>query len=166
VITLVLGGARSGKSVVAEELAASMDTRVTYVATVRVDGDDDLADRVALHRSRRPSSWTTLEDFDDLVNVLGTTEGTVLIDSLGPWLAMLPGMNADAEGLCAALQRRAGDTILVSDEVGMGVHPPTQLGREFRDALGALNQAVAQVADKVLFVVAGLVLPLGPGHQK
>jgi adenosyl cobinamide kinase/adenosyl cobinamide phosphate guanylyltransferase len=165
-IALVLGGARSGKSVIAEELAASTDAHVTYVATVRVDGDVDLANRIALHRSRRPSAWTTLEDYDDLVSVLDTTRGTVLIDSLGPWLAKLPGMNPDAEGLCAALQRRAGDTVVVTDEVGMGVHPTSQLGREFRDALGALNQAVAQVADKVLFVVAGLVLPLGPGLQR
>jgi adenosylcobinamide kinase/adenosylcobinamide-phosphate guanylyltransferase len=163
VIALVLGGARSGKSVIAEELAASTDAPITYVATVRVGGDVDLATRVALHRSRRSSAWTTIEDYDDLVTVLEATRGTVLIDSLGPWLATLPGLNPDAERLCAALQRRSGDTIVVSDEVGMGVHPPTQLGREFRDALGALNQAVAQVADEVLFVVAGLVLPLGRG---
>ena len=143
-IALVLGGARSGKSVIAEELATSTDAHVTYVATVRVDGDVDLANRIALHRSRRPSAWTTLEYYDDLVSVLDTTR-------------RFPS---------TALQRRAGDTVVVSDEVGMGVHPTSQLGREFRDALGALNQAVAQVADKVLFVVAGLVLPLGPGLQR
>lgn len=165
-ITLVLGGARSGKSEVAEGLAAATSAHVTYVATVRVDGDDDLADRVARHRSRRSSDWTTVEGDGDLVNLLDTTPGTVLIDSLGPWLATRPGMDPDAERLCAALQRRGGDTIIVSDEVGLGVHPATQLGREFRDALGTLNQAVARVADRVLFVVAGLVLPLGRGLEQ
>jgi adenosylcobinamide kinase/adenosylcobinamide-phosphate guanylyltransferase len=163
-ITLVLGGARSGKSAVAEGLAAA-DVDVTYVATVHVDGDVDLADRVARHRSRRPPHWTTIEGNDDLVSVLATARGTVLIDSLGPWLAASAGMNPDTERLCTALRQRDGDTIIVSDEVGMGVHPATQLGREFRDALGTLNQALAQVADKVLFVVAGLVLPLAPGSE-
>jgi adenosyl cobinamide kinase/adenosyl cobinamide phosphate guanylyltransferase len=159
-ITLVLGGARSGKSAIAEGLATAALAPVTYVATVSADGDADLAERIVHHRLRRPPDWTTIENDGDLVSVLGATTGTVLIDSLGPWLATVPAMNPDVERLCAALARRPGDTIIVSDEVGMSVHPSTPLGRDFRDALGLLNQAVASVADEVLFVVAGVALSL------
>ena len=86
----------------------------------------------------------------------------VLVDALGPWVAASPGMTVDAAALCAALTGRAADTVVVSEEVGLGVHPATEDGRRFRDALGTLNQAVATVADEVLFVVAGRILPLGP----
>lgn len=159
-ITLVLGGARSGKSAVAERLAARTRAAVTYVATIDVGQDAELAARVAAHQSRRPAHWVTVECGADLAHTLATLDGVVLIDSLGPWLAGAPAMAPDVEALCAALRARAGDTILVSEEVGLGVHPSSAAGREFRDALGALNQAVARVADDVLFVVAGRVLSL------
>ena len=84
----------------------------------------------------------------------------MLVDSLGPWLASLPEMRPDPDALTAALLARHGDTIIVSEEVGLGVHPETPLGREFRDALGTLNQAIARVSDHVLLVVAGRVLSL------
>lgn len=159
-ITLVLGGARSGKSLVAERLAAREGVKVTYVATVSVGEDVDLAERVAAHQRRRLAHWVTVECGDDLADVLERTLGTVLVDSLGPWLAALPAAGPDVEALCAVLVARADDTIIVSDEVGLGVHPSTALGREFRDALGELNQAIAAVAGEVLLVVAGRVLPL------
>ncbi len=161
-IVLVLGGARSGKSAYAERRAASLPEPVSYVATARVDGDADLAARVAEHRARRPASWTTIEAGTDLADVLGTTDGTVVLDALGPWVATAPDFAVDAAALCTALTGRAGDAIVVSEEVGLGVHPSTAAGQRFRDALGELNQAVATVADEVVLVVAGRALRLEP----
>jgi adenosylcobinamide kinase/adenosylcobinamide-phosphate guanylyltransferase len=161
VITLVLGGARSGKSGVAERLAARRGGPVTYLATAAADpGDDDLARRIAAHQARRPLSWTTHEVGADLPAVLRTTPGTVLVDALGTWVAAAPDLAVDGSGLCAALVERDGDAVVVSDEVGLGVHPATEVGRRFRDVLGELNQAVAAVADEVLLVVAGRALAL------
>jgi adenosylcobinamide kinase/adenosylcobinamide-phosphate guanylyltransferase len=162
VITFVLGGARSGKSLVAERLASRDRVDVTYVATVNVGDDVDLAERVAAHQSRRLAHWVTVECEGDLADVLRRTRGTMLVDSLGPWVASLTAFKVDVDALCAALVARVDDTIIVSDEVGMGVHPSSKLGREFRDALGELNQAIASIADDVLFVVAGRVLPMQP----
>jgi adenosyl cobinamide kinase/adenosyl cobinamide phosphate guanylyltransferase len=160
VIVLVLGGARSGKSRHAEHLAASLPEPVSYVATACADGDADLAARVAEHRARRPDSWTTIESGPDLARLLRATAGTVLLDALGPWLAAAPDLAVDAGALCDALTTRAGDTVVVSEEVGLGVHPSTGAGRRFRDALGELNQAVAAVADEVVLIVAGRALRL------
>ncbi len=162
-ITLVLGGTRSGKSAVAERLAARRGLPVTYLATAVADpGDADLASRIAAHRARRPPAWTTREAGTDLPAVLRDISGTVLVDALGTWVAASPDLAVDAGGLCAALVERAGDAVVVSDEVGLGVHPATEVGRRFRDVLGELNQAVAAVADEVLLVVAGRTLPLAP----
>jgi adenosyl cobinamide kinase/adenosyl cobinamide phosphate guanylyltransferase len=161
VITLVLGGARSGKSAHAERLAASLGTPVTYVATLTVGDDTDLASRVEAHRRRRPPAWATIEATLDLQEILQATPGTLVVDSLGPWVAAAPSMCVDEAQLCATLADRHGDTIVVSEEVGMGVHPATEEGRQFRDALGSLNQSVAVVADDVVLVVAGRVLNLG-----
>lgn len=159
-ISLVLGGTRSGKSVVAERLAAYRAGPVTYVATARAEGDADLSARIAAHQARRPRSWTTVEALDSLVEELAGLTGTVIVDSLGPWVAAWPSFGADVVGLCRALSERPGDTVVVSDEVGMGVHPSTEAGRRFRDALGEANQRVAEVADEVLLVIAGRILPL------
>jgi adenosylcobinamide kinase / adenosylcobinamide-phosphate guanylyltransferase len=159
VITLVLGGARSGKSEVAERLARRLAQPVTYVATA-VATDEDMASRIAAHRSRRPAEWATVEAGAALVEALEQVSGSVLVDSLGTWMAATPDFGAGAEDLCAALGRRDGDTVVVSEEVGLGVHPFTEEGRRFRDALGGLNQAVAALADKVILVVAGRQLPL------
>ena len=172
-ITLVLGGARSGKSAVAEELAARHGAPVTYVATMDPSGDPELEAKVAAHQERRDPSWMTVvvgQD-DDLAAVLGRLPGTVLVDSLGPWVAQGgdgPGVAGDQEGaaragaLCAALRARSGDTVLVSDEVGLAVHPSSAAGRAFRDALGALNHAVSAAADRAYLVVAGRPLELPP----
>jgi adenosyl cobinamide kinase/adenosyl cobinamide phosphate guanylyltransferase len=159
-VTLVLGGARSGKSALAERLAGT--GRVTYLATAVVDvADDDMATRVAAHRARRPAAWTTVEA-DDLVASVAATTGTVLVDSLTTWVARAPApaYTVDVGGLCRALAGHADDVVVVSDEVGMGVHPSSAAGRLFRDALGLVNQAVADVADEVLLVVAGRALHL------
>lgn len=158
-ITLVLGGTRSGKSVVAERLASALPQPVTYVATLQLGEDEELAERVATHRDRRPATWRTEEAGKDLPLLLRTLTGTVLLDSLGGWVAGLQG-DAEAENLCTSLTARTGDTVVVSEEVGMGVHAMTETGRHFSDALGSLNQAVAQVADECLLVVAGKALHL------
>ena len=162
-ITLVLGGARSGKSAVAERLATRSGAPVTYVATAYVGDDGDLAARVAAHQLRRPRTWTTIECGADLAGVLSDVSGTVLVDSIGTWLAALADTEPDVSRLCAAIEHRVSDVILVSDEVGLGVHPSSDVGRRFRDELGTLNQALARVADQVLLVVAGRVLPLTTG---
>ena len=161
-LTLVLGGARSGKSAVAERIAASFPAPVTYVATMCVGEDRDLAARVAAHQARRPVGWATVETGRDLAATLSRLPGTALVDSLGPWVAarLGDGADVDAETLCGILRARPGATVVVSEEVGSGVHPPSSAGREFRDELGRVNQAVAAVADEVLLVVAGRVLPL------
>ena len=163
-ITLVLGGARSGKSEVAERIATRLPAPVTYVATLVPGGDPDLAARIEAHRVRRPAGWHTVEAGAELPALLRSVPGPVLVDGLGPWVAASPGMAVDAGALCAALAGRDADTVVVSEEAGLGVHPATEEGRRFRDALGVLNQAVAAVADEVLFVVAGRILRLdSPG---
>jgi adenosyl cobinamide kinase/adenosyl cobinamide phosphate guanylyltransferase len=159
VITLVLGGTRSGKSEVAERIAAEAGEPVTFVATATVT-DPDMAARVEAHRARRPPSWDTVECGDELIDVMAHTEGTVLVDSLGPWVAQARDMSVDRAGLVTALTQRRAPTVIVSEEVGLSVHPSTEAGRRFADALGALNTAVASVADQVLLVVAGRALSL------
>ncbi|MEY2406985.1 MAG: adenosylcobinamide kinase / adenosylcobinamide-phosphate guanylyltransferase [Acidimicrobiaceae bacterium] len=166
-IVFVLGGARSGKSEVAERRATVLATEsgagsVTYVATAIDRGDTDLAARIAAHQSRRPSTWRTLEAGTDLVGALTEADpgAVVLVDSLGPWIGAQLEDRIDASALLATLRARVAPVVLVSDEVGLGVHPSTELGRRFRDALGELNRAIAEVADEVLLVVAGRVLPL------
>jgi adenosyl cobinamide kinase/adenosyl cobinamide phosphate guanylyltransferase len=162
-ITLVLGGTRSGKSAVAEDLAARHGPPVTYVATIITAGDADLESRVAAHRLRRDPAWETVDAGDDLAGLLVALQGTVLVDSLGPWVARAAGAGGGEGGgasLCDALRRRSGDTVVVSDEVGLSVHPSTEEGRRFQDALGAVNHAVSASADRVYLVVAGRALAL------
>jgi adenosylcobinamide kinase / adenosylcobinamide-phosphate guanylyltransferase len=159
VITLVLGGAGSGKSALAERLAGRSGVPVTYLAT-GVATDSDMADRIAAHRARRPASWRTVEAGAGLAQILAGVDGPALVDSLGTWVAGAPSFSVDAGGLCQVLKERDADTVLVSDEVGLGVHPWSEAGRHFRDALGLLNQAVGEIADIALLVVAGRAIRL------
>lgn len=160
VIVLVLGGTRSGKSEVAERIAAGLGGPVTFLATATVT-DPDMAARVEAHRARRPPTWHTVEcDHADLTDVMAEVDGTALVDSLGTWVAQAPGMRIDGERLVTALSERPDSTVVVSEEVGLSVHAPTEAGRRFTDELGALNTMVAGVADRVLLVVAGRPLPL------
>ena len=159
-IALVLGGARSGKSAYAERRAAP---RARVVRGHRLRRRRRRPRRTAEeHRARRPESWTTIEAGPDLPEVLRTTRATVVLDALGPWIATAPDFDIDGAELCDALAARDGDTIVVSEEVGLGVHPSTAAGQRFRDVLGELNQAVAAVADEVVLVVAGRALRLEP----
>jgi adenosylcobinamide kinase/adenosylcobinamide-phosphate guanylyltransferase len=159
VITLVLGGARSGKSAVAERLVGSPADAVTYLATA-VATDEDMAARIAAHRARRPATWRTVEAGGGLAECLVAVEGPALVESLGTWVAGAPDFWVDTEELCRTLRQRHGVTVIVSEEVGLGVHPASEAGRRFRDALGQVNQAVAEVADDVVLVVAGRALHL------
>jgi adenosyl cobinamide kinase/adenosyl cobinamide phosphate guanylyltransferase len=166
---LVLGGTRSGKSAFAELLASRHDAPVTYVATMVPAGDPDLEARVAAHRQRRDPAWETVDAGADLPRLLAARRGTVLVDSLGPWVAAAGagaggrgGGRGDEGELCTALLGRPGDTVVVSDEVGLSVHPSTEEGRRFQDALGSVNHAVSAVADRVYLVVAGRPLELPP----
>lgn len=159
-LTLVLGGARSGKSNHAERLAQidhETDLAVTYLATWVPDPDDQaMLARVAAHRVRRPDTWGCLEaSGDERVMVLQTLGHTVVLESLGKWLASYEDFVVDPTPLINSLRHRPGHSIVVSEEVGLGVHPSSAVGGQFRDALGSLNQQVAQVADRVLRVVAG-----------
>jgi adenosyl cobinamide kinase/adenosyl cobinamide phosphate guanylyltransferase len=163
VLILVLGGTRSGKSGVAESLAGRLPAPVTYVATMTPDPDDaDLMRRIDAHRTRRPASWTTVDATAGLPDQLTNCNGTVLVDSLGPWVALHEPDDAAIGRLRDALATRAGDTLVVSDEVGMSVHAPTAAGRTFQDAIGTVNQRLAEIADQTILVVAGRVLLTTP----
>jgi len=162
VIVLVLGGTRSGKSEVAERIAGDLSSTVVYVATANVADDGDFAARVARHQARRPDTWTTVET-DDLPATLGAISGVALVDSIGTWIAGAADLEADVNGLCRACLERDGDTVLVAEEVGLSIHAPTEVGRRFVDAIGECNRRVADVADRVLLVVAGRTLELEAG---
>lgn len=170
-ITLVLGGARSGKSRHAEQIIESalgnaLYDSAIYLATAEAL-DDEMAARVAEHRARRGPAWRTVEEPLDLVGALAANADTVrpiLVDCLTLWLnnIMMAGRDVDAEtqSLVAALQDHGGPVVLVSNEVGLGIVPDNALARDFRDRAGRLNRDVAAVADRVLFVAAGLPLVL------
>ncbi len=161
-ITLVLGGARSGKSEVGERLLAEMPGRRTFVGTWAVDvADADMVERVARHRRRRPQDWQVVEVADgDLAGAVAGVDGSLLIDGLGTWVAQVPAFAADGRRLAEVLGGRTGPSVVVSDEVGLGVHPESEAGRRFRDELGRVNREVADAADEVLLVVAGRTLRL------
>jgi adenosylcobinamide kinase/adenosylcobinamide-phosphate guanylyltransferase len=162
-ITLVLGGARSGKSRYAEGLITARAPPWVYVATAQAL-DLEMTERIARHRARRAAPWQTIEAPDDLAAAVGAapTGAPVLIDCLTLWLSnrMLANADIDAETerLEAALAGRSGAVVLVSNEVGFGIVPDNALGRRFRDLQGQLNQRLAARADRVVLVVAGLPL--------
>lgn len=164
-IVLVIGGTRSGKSEIAEQVAVRLGEPVTVVVP-GLAGDDEFRARVAVHRTRRPPTWTTVECADHLDDALTAATGTVLVDSLGTWVAATADLTADLTvdpaPIINALRARRGSTVLVSEEVGLSVHPPSESGRHFVDVVGELNRAVADAADEVLFVVAGRVHRLEP----
>ena len=161
-IVLVLGGTRSGKSMVAEHLVTAFGGPVTYVATSPIDGQDpEMAERIALHRARRPPSWTTVEAGAALGEALRAhPAGPMLVDALGTWVAAHRDLLVDVGDLLEALASRTGPTVVVSEEVGLSVHPVSTVARAFVDVMGDVNQRVAAIADEVLLVVAGRVTPL------
>lgn len=172
VTTLVLGGARSGKSAFAEKLVAGSGLTRIYVATATA-GDDEMQLRIAQHRRQRGPGWITVEEPLALVDVL-TREAThgraVLVDCLTLWLSnlMLAGRDPDIEArrLARFLGVARYPVVLVSNEVGLGLVPETPLGRAFRDAQGRLNQIIAAEAPQVVFIAAGLPLWLKRPSRK
>lgn len=166
--TLVIGGARSGKSRYAEELLGTHGGACVYIATAEAR-DGEMATRIEAHRARRGARWRTVEQPLDLVAALRTNctkNSGVVVDCLTLWLANLMAASRDiAEEtglLVGALFGLEGRAVLVSNEVGQGIVPENALAREFRDHAGRLNQAVAAVVDDVVLMTAGLPLRLKP----
>jgi len=169
-VMLVLGGARSGKSKRAEWWAKQWEREgcwVRYLATSpNMAGDDAWSKRVAEHRNSRPAHWQTIEETLQLCAMLERCDAgdVLLVDCLTLWLSNVMWKKKDVvnetAALCATLKQSKGHVVLVSNELGMGLVPDTALGRDFRDAQGRLNQAVAEVADGVELVVAGLPMRL------
>ncbi|MQA25447.1 MAG: adenosylcobinamide kinase/adenosylcobinamide phosphate guanyltransferase [Micromonosporaceae bacterium] len=168
--TLVLGGTRSGKSAYAEKLVAPAAS-VSYVATARRrDGDPEWAARLAAHRQRRPAHWRTVEPGEtphDLPRAVRDAHDVLLVDDLGGWVAALwdaagwedsAAVEAAMAELAEALSTTNADVVLVSPEVGLSVVPDNPAARRFANAIGALNQAIAEVCDGVALVVAGRAL--------
>jgi len=163
-LTLVLGGARSGKSRYAESLIAKLPPPWIYVATAEA-GDAEMAERIARHRARRGPNWRTIEATHNLEQVLAACRSEpVLVDCLTLWLSNLMLANGAVEEEMTrvekALLAATAPKVVVANEVGYGIVPDHPLGRRFRDAQGVLNQRIAALADYVVLVVAGLPVPL------
>ncbi len=175
-LTLILGGARSGKSAYAQRLAKDRGGRVLFVATAEA-GDEEMAARIAAHQAERPAYWQTLEAtrrVGEALNTHGGAAEVILIDCLtllaSNIITPLPepvtqaaveaALNAEIESLLAAYHASEAEWVIVSNEVGLGIAPPYPLGRSYRDALGRANQRLAATANEVVFMVAGLPLKL------
>jgi adenosylcobinamide kinase/adenosylcobinamide-phosphate guanylyltransferase len=162
-LTLVVGGARSGKSSHAEALIGAHAAPWTYIATAQAF-DDEMEERIGHHRARRDGRWRTLDTPFDLAQTLETMPrgAPVLVDCLTLWLSniMLAERDIDAEtrALSQVLAAPRGPWVVVANEVGMGIVPENALARRFRDEAGRLNQMVATLADSVAFTVAGLAV--------
>lgn len=184
-VTLVLGGARSGKSTWAEQHARDSGRQVLYVATATA-GDDEMAERIAAHQAQRPTSWRTIEEplrlreaievnaepgVAVLVDCLTLWVSNVLLQQIGPdadgdttpsgtWRSLEAAMAGEIDRVLALAHDRDLDLILVSNEVGMGMVPTTSLGRRYRDVLGRVNQIVASYAETTILMIAGLPIDL------
>jgi adenosylcobinamide kinase/adenosylcobinamide-phosphate guanylyltransferase len=178
-LTLILGGARSGKSTYAQNMAMECEGKVTYIATAEAL-DDEMAARIENHKKERPQDWETREIPRELAATLQKNPveaDIVLLDCLTLLVSNLllnhasdeepldeksihaKGL-AEIEALLGIIQKSPADWIIVSNEVGLGLVPPTLLGRVYRDLLGSLNQKLAARADEVFFLVAGIAIPV------
>ena len=168
-ITLVLGGARSGKSAFAENRAKANDQAVAYIATAEIR-DDAIADRVKVHRDIRPSNWSTIESplgLGQTIRAQDSHSTTLLVDCLTMWVTNVlcsenstALMHTEQREFFQALSQHQGNIILVSNEVGMGIIPMGQLTRDYVDIAGRLHQDIAAIADEVILVTAGLPMVL------
>lgn len=163
---LLLGGARSGKSALAVRLAADSGAQVTFIATA-VAGDEEMAERIRMHRDSRPAAWKTVEAPVDLVGAIRSAAGDdfLVIDCLTLWVSNLIGMGAGAVEIAAAAEELVGelqgrDCVVVTNEVGLGIVPVNELARSFRDVLGAVNAQLAESAGRAVLMVAGRALDL------
>jgi adenosylcobinamide kinase / adenosylcobinamide-phosphate guanylyltransferase len=184
-ITLVIGGARSGKSAWADQRAKKSGRQVLYVATATA-GDDEMAERIAAHQAHRPADWRTIEEPDHplhaiqanaipgdavVVDCLTLWVSNVVMKAIGPardvdtmpptvWATIEAAVVNEAQALLTDARDRDLTLILVSNEVGMGVVPATSLGRHYRDMLGRVNQVVGSSSDSLILMVAGLAVDL------
>lgn len=190
-LMLILGGARSGKSAFAEQLASSSGKRVAYIATAS-GSDEEMRERIVRHRRSRPADWQTVEeplDLAEAVRSAGASSDVLLLDCmtlwLSNWMAQQPYEVLLEDGVSPPLLHdegalRAVDTLLkalaelgpekvllvISNEVGLGIVPPYQLGRVYRDTLGYVNQRLAKAAERVYLMVAGLAVDIKLLHHK
>ncbi|GAB4348547.1 MAG: bifunctional adenosylcobinamide kinase/adenosylcobinamide-phosphate guanylyltransferase [Oricola sp.] len=165
-VTLVLGGARSGKSRFGERMVAASRLAPVYIATSQAR-DDEMRERIGFHRARRGPEWVTVEEPDDLEGALKREtrrDRAVLVDCLTLWISNLMMAESDitarSQSLCATLERVGGPVVLISNEVGLGIVPDNAMARAFRDHAGRLHQEIAALADSVYFVAAGLPLKM------
>ncbi|MFC1925837.1 bifunctional adenosylcobinamide kinase/adenosylcobinamide-phosphate guanylyltransferase [Chloroflexota bacterium] len=170
-LVLIMGGVRSGKSSFAQRLAGTANDNVIFLATAQA-GDDEMTERISRHKASRPASWRTVEEPLELARVLqseAASADVVLVDCLTVWLSNLLIRNEDSAEeealkqvnmIMDSYQRGETSYILVSGEVGLGLVPPYPMGRTFRDIQGRLNQELAQRADKVFMLLAGIPLDL------
>lgn len=165
---LVLGGARAGKSAYAQRLALESGLPVSFIATASAE-DDEMQERIARHRSRRPAAWSTVEERIDLGAALASTATAsfVIVDCLTLWVTNLLGAGRGPDQVLSAagavaqdLARRRG--VVVSNEVGLGIVPANELARAFRDVLGSVNAVFADCAERSVLMVAGRVVALEP----
>ena len=164
-VTLVTGGARSGKSALAERLALRRGGPAIYVATAAA-GDPEMAERIAQHQARRGESWKLIEAPRDLAGALRHSDGqgVRLVDCLTLWLSNMMG-SAPVDELVTTLRQQSCPVVIVTNELGQGIVPANALARRFRDDHGRMNQAIAAIADEVWLAVSGLPLRLKPGRD-
>jgi adenosyl cobinamide kinase/adenosyl cobinamide phosphate guanylyltransferase len=167
-LTLLLGGARSGKSALAARLASSSGRPVVVVATAEAR-DEEMAERIRRHREERPVDWSTIEEPLDLQAAIGTLhdDACAILDCLSLWVSNAMESGADDDGIvdraravAAALAAREAPAVVVSNEVGLGIVPANELARRYRDVLGRVNVTFVEAADAAYFVIAGKALPL------
>ena len=175
-ITLILGGARSGKSFYAQELAEASGKSVTFLATAQAL-DDEMAARIQRHRAERPAHWETLEIPRGLTSHLAQIRSDVVIldcvtllvtnllmqsvkDDLVDEAPFMQDVHTEVDELLAALRTKEQHWLVISNEIGLGLVPPYQMGRVFRDGLGWANQKLAREADEVIFMVAGIPMAI------
>ena len=160
---LLLGGARSGKSDFAVEAAVRSNRKVTFIATATA-GDVDMAERIHRHQQQRPSAWALIEETLALAAAIGdvSNDNVLIVDCVTMWTSNLlfdgwddDGIAAEAARIADLLHARKGPSFIVSNEVGLGVHPPTEVGRRYRDLLGGVNRILAAEAAQTLFFAAG-----------
>jgi adenosyl cobinamide kinase/adenosyl cobinamide phosphate guanylyltransferase len=172
-LLVLLGGARSGKSALAQRLARATDAAVTLIVTAEAR-DDEMAERIAAHRAGRPPGWVTVEEPLDVAGAFAGVpqHACVILDCLTLWVSnlLLSGWPAkrieeEAARVAAMAADRVAPTLVVSNEVGMGVVPAYELGRAFRDIQGRVNASFCDVADKAVVVVAGRALDLTPTND-
>jgi adenosylcobinamide kinase/adenosylcobinamide-phosphate guanylyltransferase len=167
-LLLLIGGARSGKSRLAADIASEWSGPVAVIATGEAR-DDEMAERIRMHRAKRPQAWATIEEPVDLEAALrsASDEALVVVDCLTLWVSNLieKGLGDDeiearARSAAGFAATRGGDTVVVTNEVGSGIVPTNALARRFRDLLGNVNSIWAEHSDRSALVVAGQILPL------